>query len=74
MLVVTHNSLRDPLDQDFNYTRLVFIDFADAVALVKKFPTCHPRIFKGFNEWGIWDTETEGYVILADAASTKEPT
>ena len=73
MLVVTHNSLKDSLHQDFNHTRLVFMDFADAVALVKKFPTCHPRIFLGFYEWGICDIETEGYVILADAASTKEP-
>ena len=49
------------------------MDFADAVAFVKKFPACHPKIFKGFYEWGICDVETEGYVILADAASTKEP-
>jgi hypothetical protein len=49
------------------------MDFADAVELVKKFPTCHPKIFKGFYEWGICDIETEGYVILAEAALTKEP-
>ena len=48
------------------------MDFVDAVAFVKKFPTCNPKIFKGFYEWGICDTETEGYVILADAAYTKE--
>jgi hypothetical protein len=48
------------------------MDFSDAVALVKKFPTCHPKIFKGFYEWGLCDFETEGYVILADAALTKE--
>jgi len=49
------------------------MDFADAVALIEKFPTCHPKIFKGFYEWGICDIETEGYVVLADAASAKEP-
>ena len=48
------------------------MNFADAVALVKKFPTCHPRIFKGCYEWGICDFETEGYVVLADAALIKE--
>jgi len=49
------------------------MDFADAVEIVKEFPTCHPRIFKGFYEWGVCDFETEGYVVLADLASTKEP-
>ena len=49
------------------------MDFAEAVALIEKFPACHPKIFKGFYEWGICDIETEGYVVLADAASTKEP-
>jgi hypothetical protein len=68
-----HNSLRDSLRQDFSYTRLICMDFADAVALVKNFPACHPKIFKGFYEWGFCDRETEGYVILADLASTKEP-
>ena len=48
------------------------MDFVDAVELVKKFPACHPKIFKGFYEWGIYDIETEGYVILADSASIKE--
>ncbi len=51
----------------------MFMDFADAIALVKKFPASHPKIFKGFFEWGICDTETEGYVVLADEAYTKEP-
>lgn len=49
------------------------MDFADAIALIKKFPSGHPKIFKGFYEWGICDIETEGYVVLADTASTKEP-
>jgi hypothetical protein len=48
------------------------MDFVDAIELVKKFPACHPKIFKGFYEWGICDIETEGYVILADSTSTKE--
>ena len=45
------------------------MDFAEAIEVSQKFPTVHPKIFKGFNEWGIWDTETEGYVVLTDAAS-----
>jgi hypothetical protein len=48
------------------------MDFSDAVELVKKFPTSNLKIFKGFYEWGICDIETEGYVVLADAASSKE--
>ena len=38
----------------------------------KKFPKCHPKIFKGFIEWGVWDTETEGDVVLTDADVRKE--
>jgi hypothetical protein len=49
------------------------MDFADAITLIKKFPAGHPKIFKGFYEWGICDIETEGYVVLADATSTKAP-
>ena len=48
------------------------MDFAEAIAFSKKFPTSHPKIFKGFIEWGIWDTETEGYVVLTDADAHKE--
>ena len=36
------------------------MDFAEAIELSKKFPACHPKIFKGFVEWGVWDTETKG--------------
>jgi hypothetical protein len=49
------------------------MNFVEAVDLVKKFPSGHPKIFKGFFEWGICDIETEGYVILADVALAKEP-
>jgi hypothetical protein len=49
------------------------MDFTDAIELVKKFPAYHPKIFKGFYEWGICDIETEGYVILADLSLIKEP-
>jgi hypothetical protein len=49
------------------------MDFVDAIELVKKFPACHPKIFKGFYEWEICDVETEGYVVLVDASSIKEP-
>ena len=48
------------------------MDFAEAVKFSKKFPACRPKVFKGFVEWGICDTETEGYVVLADAALAKQ--
>jgi hypothetical protein len=48
------------------------MDFAEAIELSKKFPTCNPKIFKGFSEWGILDTETDGYVVFTNAASAKE--
>lgn len=48
------------------------MDFAKAIEFSKKFPSCHPKVFKGFIEWGICDTETEGYVVLANAALAKE--
>jgi hypothetical protein len=48
------------------------MDFAEAVEFSKKFPTCRPKIYKGFEEWGIRDTETEGYVVLADPALVKK--
>jgi hypothetical protein len=48
------------------------MDFAEAIELSKKFPICHPKVFKGFIEWGICDTETEGYVVLADADLAKK--
>jgi len=49
------------------------MDFAEAIEFSKKFPSCNPRVFKGFIEWGICDIETDGYVVLADAASTNKP-
>ena len=48
------------------------MDFVEAIEFSKKFPSCHPKIFKGFMEWGICDTETEGYVVLTEAVSSKE--
>ena len=48
------------------------MDFAEAIEFSKKFPKCNPKVFKGFMEWGICDTETEGYVVLADAALAEE--
>jgi len=48
------------------------MDFSEAVEFSQKFPTVNPKIFKGFIEWGIWDTETEGYVVLTDAASDSQ--
>ena len=49
------------------------MDFAEAVEFAKKFAVCHPKVFKGFIEWGILDTETESYVVLTDSASDGEP-
>jgi len=49
------------------------MNFAEAVELLKKFPTLHSKIFKGFIEWGVSDTETEGYVVLTDTASESQP-
>jgi hypothetical protein len=48
------------------------MDFAEAIEFSKKFDACHPKIFKGFLEWGILDTETEGYVVLTDVDPIQE--
>lgn len=48
------------------------MDFAEALELSKRFPIYRPKIFKGFVEWGICDTETEGYVVFADTFLNKE--
>jgi hypothetical protein len=48
------------------------MDFAEALEFSKKFPAYHPKVFKGFVEWGINDTETEGYVVLTDTTLTGE--
>jgi len=48
------------------------MDFSEAIEFSKKFDTHHPKIFKGFLEWGILDTETDGYVVLTDSGSIQE--
>jgi hypothetical protein len=48
------------------------MNLAEAIELAKKFPICRPKIFKGFTEWGLCDTETDGYVVFANTASAKE--
>jgi hypothetical protein len=48
------------------------MDFSEAIEFLRKFSFCRPRVFKGFVEWGIWDTQTDGYVILTDLAKTKD--
>ena len=48
------------------------MDFAEAIEFSKKFSICHPKVFKGFLEWGIWDFETDGYVVLTDTKVAKE--
>ncbi len=49
------------------------MDFDEAIEFLREFPFWHPKVFKGFAEWGICDTETDGYVVLTDAALAKEP-
>jgi hypothetical protein len=49
------------------------MDFAEAIEFSKKFPLSHPKVFKGFVEWGIFETETDGYVVLTDSALASEP-
>jgi hypothetical protein len=49
------------------------MDLAEALEFSKKFPAAHPKVFKGFIEWGIYDTETEGYVVLTDTTLADEP-
>jgi len=50
-----------------------FTIFSEAIEFSKKFPTGHPKIFKGFFEWGNCDTAPEGYVIIYDAGLANEP-
>jgi len=49
------------------------MNFAEALEFSKKFPAAHPKVFKGFFEWGICDTETEGYVVLTDTTLANDP-
>jgi len=42
------------------------MNFTEALEFSKKFPASHPKVFKGFIEWGIHDSETVGYVVLTD--------
>jgi hypothetical protein len=48
------------------------MDFAEALEFSKKFPASHPKVFKGFIEWGIYDSETEGYEVLTDTSLASE--
>jgi hypothetical protein len=49
------------------------MDFDEAIEFLRIFPSCHPKVFKGFVEWGVCDTETDGYVVLTDVALAKAP-
>jgi hypothetical protein len=49
------------------------VDFDEAIKFLKKFSFCHPKVFKGFTEWGVCDIETDGYVVFTDVALAKEP-
>jgi len=48
------------------------MDFAEAIELSKKIPSCHPKVFRGFAEWGVGDNKTGGYVVLADEQLQEE--
>ena len=48
------------------------MDFSETIEFSKKFPGCRPKVFKGFIEWGIYDPDTEGYVVLADLNLAKK--
>ena len=48
------------------------MDFAEAKESSKKFPASHPKVFKGFLEWGIHDTKTDGNVVITDKTLVHE--
>ena len=48
----------------FQEARHDFMIFSETIEFSKKFPTCHPKLFKGFIVWGKGDTEPDGYVVL----------
>ncbi len=49
------------------------MDFGEALEFSKKFRTCHPKVFKGFTEWGIYNSKNDGYVVLTDVTLADEP-
>lgn len=44
----------------------------EAIAFSKKFSSYHPKIFKGFVEWGLYGADPEDYVVLVDLALAEE--
>jgi hypothetical protein len=56
----------------FQELRSDFMILAEAIEFSKQFPSCHPKIFKGFVEWRSGGTGTDGYVILSDATLADE--
>ena len=46
--------------------------FIEALELSRKFPTCNPRMFKGFTEWSISNISFEDYIVIADASLAKK--
>lgn len=55
------------------YVELVSVNFVEAIEVLKKFPALRPKVFKGFLEWGVCDTETDGYVVLTKSAINSKP-
>lgn len=48
------------------------MDLVQAIEVSKKFSHLRPKVFKGFDEWGVCDTETDGYVVLANSSVAKQ--
>ena len=45
---------------------------AEAIEFSKQFPSCHPKIFKGFVEWRNCHTGQDDYVVLSNATLANE--
>jgi hypothetical protein len=69
----TNNFLKGSCSKMLRDNGLACMDFSEALELSKEFPSGHPKVFKGFIEWGVWDIETEGYVVITDAKLANEP-
>ena len=41
---------------------------AEAIEFSKQFPSCDPKIFKGFSEWNSCGIQLQGYVVLTALA------
>ncbi len=46
--------------------------FTEAIVFSKIFSPYHPKIFKGFDEWSIYSTDSKDYVVLIDLSLADE--